>query len=110
MKKFLISLLIISIIGLFASGAADAVRIWNPLSSNNFYQLVQRISVGISGVIGALSVIILTIGGIYFLFSAGNPEKIKRAKDYITYAIIGIVIAISAQAIVNIVLEILGTR
>ena len=55
-------------------------------------------------VIGAVSVIMLIIGGIRYTVSAGDSGNVTAAKNTIMYAIIGLVIAFLAFAIVNWVL------
>ena len=55
-------------------------------------------------VIGAVSVIMLIIGGIRYTISAGDSGNVTAAKNTIMYAIIGLVIAFLAFAIVNWVL------
>ena len=52
-------------------------------------------------IIGIISVIMLIFGGFLYITSAGNPEKVKNAKNTIMYAIIGLIIAIFAYAIIN---------
>lgn len=54
-------------------------------------------------VIGAVSVIMIVIGGIKYTTSAGDASQTKSAKDTIFYAVIGLVVAILAYAIVNFV-------
>ena len=67
--------------------------------SGNITQLVDTLFI----VIGAISVIIIIIGGIYYVTSTGDQARIKRAKDTILYAIIGLIVAILAYAIVKFV-------
>ena len=55
-------------------------------------------------VAGIASIIVIIVGGFMFVVSAGNPERTKVAKDAILYAVIGLVISLSAFAIVNFVL------
>lgn len=55
-------------------------------------------------VIGAVSVIMLIIGGIRYVVSAGNSTAVTGAKNTIMYALIGLVVAFLAYAIVNWVL------
>ncbi len=55
-------------------------------------------------VIGAISVIMLIIGGIRYTLSGGDSGSVTAAKNTIMYAIIGLVIAFLAFAIVNWVL------
>jgi uncharacterized membrane protein len=57
----------------------------------------------IATLIGSLSVVMMIVGGLLYTVSAGDPGKIKRAKDTITYSITGVVISIIAFAIVTFV-------
>ena len=49
--------------------------------------------------IGIIAVIVIVIGGIKYMTSNGEAEKIKGAKNAITYAIIGLVVTLAAFAI-----------
>jgi hypothetical protein len=60
--------------------------------------------------VGAISVIVLIIGGLRYVISAGNPAQVTGAKNTILYAIVGIVIAIAAYAIVQFVFKQLGVQ
>jgi len=55
-------------------------------------------------VIGAISVIMLIIGGIRYTVSGGDSGSVTAAKNTIMYALIGLAIAFLAFAIVNWVL------
>lgn len=55
-------------------------------------------------VIGAVSVVMLIVGGIRYTLSAGNSSAVTAAKNTIMYAIIGLIVAFLAYAIVNWVL------
>lgn len=55
-------------------------------------------------VIGAISVIMLIIGGIRYVVSGGDSSAITSAKNTILYAIVGIVIAVLAYAAVNFII------
>lgn len=56
-------------------------------------------------IVGAVSVIMLIIGGLRYVISQGNKENVTQAKDTILYAVIGIIVAILAYAIVNFVIS-----
>lgn len=55
--------------------------------------------------VGALSVIMLIWGGIRYTTSAGDSNKVQAAKSTVLYAIVGLVVAILAYAIVNMVMS-----
>jgi hypothetical protein len=52
-------------------------------------------------IIGAISVIMLIIGGIRYTVSGGDSGAVTSAKNTILYAIVGIIVAILAFAVVN---------
>jgi hypothetical protein len=54
-------------------------------------------------VVGAVSVIIIVIGGLRYVLSSGDQNAITGAKNTILYAVIGLIVAILGYAIVNFV-------
>ena len=65
---------------------------------------IGRIANALIFLVGAISVIMIIIGGLRFVVSMGNPKHVKAARDTIFGAIIGLAIAISSYAIVNFVI------
>lgn len=57
---------------------------------------------------GIITVIMIVFGGIQYTTSNGNPAQTQKAKQTITYAIIGLAITIFAVAIVNLVAGAIG--
>jgi glucose uptake protein GlcU len=55
-------------------------------------------------VVGALSVIMIIIGGFRYVVSGGDSANITTAKNTILYAVIGLVISMLAYAIINFVI------
>jgi len=53
--------------------------------------------------VGAISVIMLIIGGIRYVVSGGDQAQVTSAKNTILYAIVGIIVAFLAYAAVNFV-------
>jgi hypothetical protein len=58
--------------------------------------------------VGAISVIMLIIGGIRYVISGGDQAQVTAAKNTILYAIVGIVVAFLAYAAVNFVTQALS--
>jgi len=56
-------------------------------------------------VIGAISVIMIIIGGLRYVLSGGDSGNVTAAKNTILYAVVGIIVAILAYAIVNFVIS-----
>jgi len=52
---------------------------------------------------GVIAVFMIIWGGFRFITSQGSPESIKSARETILYAIIGLIVSISARVIINFV-------
>ncbi|PJC37267.1 hypothetical protein CO046_01250 [Candidatus Peregrinibacteria bacterium CG_4_9_14_0_2_um_filter_53_11] len=81
------------------------------ISDTQNVQLIDLINKGIAYAIivaGFLSVVFIFIGGISFILSGGQEDKIKQAVSTIRYAIIGLIVTILAVIIVNALGNIIG--
>lgn len=57
---------------------------------------------------GIIAVIVIIIGGVFYMTSQGDPGKVSRAKNAILYALIGLIVSLLSFAIVNFVLTNIG--
>jgi hypothetical protein len=56
-------------------------------------------------ILGSICLLMVTVGGFKYVISQGEAREVKSAKDTIIYAVIGLVISLSAYAIVNFVIK-----
>jgi hypothetical protein len=56
------------------------------------------------GLAGGIALVIVTIGGFRYAVSQGNPQETAKAKNTVLYALIGLVVTVSAFAIVQFVI------
>ncbi len=105
-KAFLFITIFISFL-LFVNLVQASVTIDDPLNAGDFTILIGRITTAARDIVGGIAVIMLVIAGIHFLTSAGDPIKLQKAKDFVKYAIIGIIIAVTAEVIKDVVLYVL---
>ena len=73
----------------------------NLFTSGGIFQTVSNILLFL---VGAISVIMLIIGGIRYVISGGDQGAVTSAKNTILYAIVGIVVAFLAFAAVSFVI------
>lgn len=71
------------------------------LASTHEIQIVLGI---VFGVVGALSLLVITISGFRYVISNGDSKRTAQAKEGIIYAVVGIFIALTAEAIVTFVI------
>ena len=53
--------------------------------------------------VGAISIIMIVVGGILFALSNGDSSKVAKARNTVLYAAVGLMVALLASAIVNLV-------
>ena len=58
----------------------------------------------LSIVVGIAAVFVIIYGGLKFITSSTNPQEVSKAREIIIYAVIGLLVAISAQALVRLLL------
>ena len=74
----------------------------------DFKTLLLQIAGAVGELVSYLGVVMIIVAGIFYLTSAGSPERIGVAKKALIYAIVGIAIGLAAQAIVDIVTGIIS--
>lgn len=67
-------------------------------------RIVRRVVNLLSVIVGVVAVIMIIIGGLRYVTSAGNDAGVQAAKKTLLYAIIGLLIVAFAQVIVHFVL------
>ncbi len=87
---------IFQIYGTKQAGSNGVVELTGEELMHNALNLVYFIA-------GTVAVIVIVIAGINYVTSAGDASKVTRAKNMLTYSIVGLVIVLSAFAITNFV-------
>ncbi len=87
-------------------GGADSAR-GTDQTANLFGQtgIFRTITNVLLFILGAISVIMIIIGGLRYVVSGGNSTAVTAAKNTILYAIVGVIVALLAYAIINFVLN-----
>lgn len=70
------------------------------LGDADLKQTVINIIQWVLGILALIAVVMIIIGGFQWLTSAGNEERIEKAKKVISSAVIGLIIVLLAWAIV----------
>jgi len=75
---------------------------------NDFVRVLVRASQIILGIVGSLALLMFIYGGVIFLISAGNSEKVAQAKQIIVSAVIGLIIVFTSYMIINFAAKAMG--
>lgn len=76
---------------------------WNPLSFETVPQLITTLIRILFVLIGIAAVVVIIIAGFRMVIASGNEAELTKAKQAITWAIIGLVVSLMAFSIVAII-------
>jgi hypothetical protein len=78
----------------------------NPIAGKNglLYKTVRIISY----IAGIAAVIVIIVGGLNYITSNGDTNKVNTGKDMIIYASIGLVVIVLAQSIITFIVNRIG--
>jgi len=77
---------------------------------NDFLLMGVNAAGNVLGFLGVFALLFFVIGGIIWITSGGSAEKVKKGKDMIKGAIVGLIIVLIAFTIVRVIMEALGTE
>jgi uncharacterized membrane protein len=56
-------------------------------------------------ILGAVALLVITIAGLRYITSAGDPQKAANARNTIVLALVGLAVAIMAEALITFVVK-----
>ncbi len=90
-----------------STAAGSPVTLTNPLGTNDLGVLISRFIRALSGVAGALALLMFVAGGIIWM-TAESSERVSLAKTIMQNSTIGLLLIFFSYAIVNIFLSLFG--
>ena len=98
--------LILTPLLIFAPTIMLAAELDDPLNTGGDINLViGRLVQALLGIVGALALLMFVWGGFQWLTSMGAPDKVKKGKDTLIWATIGIAVIIMAYTLVKAVVS-----
>lgn len=89
-----------------AGGGGSSTALPNPLGTvTDISQIVGNVLRAMFGILGSIALLMFIYGGFTWLTSGGEAEKIKKGKDTMVWAVLGIAITFAAYTIVNFVID-----
>jgi len=110
-------MLMVGLLGVFtpAVSAANGINICSSGNEDSVYcknkntgetqvnGIIKTIVEVLLTAVGAISIIMIVIGGIMFALSSGDAQKAAKARNTVLYAVVGLAVSLFASAIVNFV-------
>ncbi len=76
-----------------------AAMLTNPIHTTDLSAFLAKILQVVAIIAGPIIVLFLVYVGFLFVSSQGNPEKLKEAKNYFFWAIVGALLVLGAEAL-----------
>ena len=116
--KTIPTLVIVFSLGLFLFPELASGALYNPIEATTgnglpdemMVSLISTILDTVYKIVVGLSLIFIVIGGIMYMVSSGNDEKMAKAKKIVIYAIMGLAIAVGAAIFLKEIATALGIR
>jgi hypothetical protein len=77
----------------------------SPVGETDVPTIIGNVIKAVLGVIGAVALFMFVYGGILLLSSGGRPDQIKKGKDVLIWAIIGIAVILASYALVEFIIS-----
>jgi len=90
--------------------SANALSLYNPLGSKDLSipQLIGKFIAIFINIVGAIALLMVIYGGFLWLTSRGDSGQIKKGKDTLVWAGLGLVLIFSARAILTLFFSTIG--
>lgn len=75
---------------------------------NQLLELFVNIAQFLFGILGSLALIFFIYGGMTIILSLGNSERVKKGRDILVAAVVGLLISFSAYLLIGFLIQTLG--
>lgn len=101
MKKAILHLIVFSILMCPLLAIADVPIEATPPATGNFRTVLQQIINWALGVLLAFAALMIIIAGYFFVTAQGDAEKVKTARNFVLYALIGVLVGVISWVLVR---------
>ena len=109
MRKQILGIFLTALI-LCPFAASAAISIENPLDYDTIAELIESIANILFWVAAAITPLMVLIGSFLIMTAAGEPSKVKKGRDFIIYAAIGLGALLLSKGIIGLIKYILGAK
>ncbi|OGI27178.1 MAG: hypothetical protein A2359_01435 [Candidatus Moranbacteria bacterium RIFOXYB1_FULL_43_19] len=110
MKKIILPLAILLAIFFLQAGSALAANVsfGNPLNASDLSTVLTNIMSYLKKIAGSIALIFIILGGIMYMVSAGDKERMEKAKNTLIYALAGFAIVVASSSFTSEIQNALG--
>ena len=112
MKKVLASLVLVSIFTVPAIASAASIWDWlgigggtapDVLPPSDVLATLDNLTNWLFSILLIIAAIAIIVAGYFFVTAAGDPDKTKTARNFVLYALIGVLVGVVAKGLVVLV-------
>ena len=110
MKKALASLVLIGLLAVPAMASAGIVGLFGiggnaPATApeTDVMVVLDSITDWLFAILLIVAAIAIIIAAYFFVTATGDPDRVKKARDFVLYALIGVLVALVAKGLVDLV-------
>ena len=86
--------------------AQTDVTISNPITTSDFTEIIENTLLWALEVAGSIALLMLIFGGVMYITSAGDEQKVATAKKIFNFTVIGLVLILLSYSIIKVVSDI----
>lgn len=90
------------------NGGTVSINIFNPLRYDSVEGALTGVMTALKNIVVTLAILMIVIGGIMYILSFGNPDRMKTAKNVVLAALVGLAIILAAPAFLKEIYTLLG--
>lgn len=87
---------------------AIEVVVDNPIETGDFAKIIENTLLWVLGIAGSIALFMLIVGGIMYITSGGDEQKVATAKKMFNFTVLGLIIVLLSYSIIKALNDILG--
>jgi len=87
--------------------APISINISNPIATSDFSVLLTNFLKWLLSVAGSIALFTLIVGGVFYVTSSGNDQRVETAKKMITWTLLGLILILASYSIIIVIDELL---
>jgi len=101
----LVCVLVFSLSSKALAAGGESPKLINPLQGKSITTIVSGLLKKIFGLTGVIALVMFIYGGILWMTSGGSVDKVKKGKDTILWAILGLAFIFFAYSFLSFILD-----
>jgi len=106
--SFLFYSVIITAVLCANSVIAGDIVIKNPIKTESFAKIIENTLLWVLGIAGSIALFMLIVGGIMYITSGGDEQKVATAKKIFNFTVLGLIVVLLSYSIIKVLNDILG--